>query len=105
MDGDDVFGVVANVRTDASLRLGAKVWIVDGWGGGAWERVYVRGLSRPGETIRKWIAAKALENIRVAWVPEHLREKVRIGDRPSAESLCAVIEHWGQKETDNDDQD
>ena len=102
---EDTYGVVANVRDDPTLRDGAKVWFVDGWYGGGLERVFVRGLSIPGDTIRKWIASDRLTNVRVAWVPDHLREKVRHGDRAAAEKLRAAIDQWVLKESERDDQD
>lgn len=104
-DDAEAFGIVANVRHDPTLRSGAKVWLVDGWSGGGWERVYVRGLSAPGDTVLKWMPAADLRDVRVAWVPEHLREDVRVGDRPSAETICKAIDNWIPGETTIDHQD
>jgi hypothetical protein len=70
------FGIVANVvETDRLLRKGAKVWLLGGWSGGGFERVTVRGASRSGRPIEKYMAIVKLENFRPAWMPEHLRDK------------------------------
>ena len=69
------YGVVANVmEPDRVLRNGAKVWIMHGWGGGGWERLKVRGLSRGGRTVTKWVPIERLSNFRRAWMPENLRD-------------------------------
>lgn len=66
------YGIVANVcETDSCLRMGAKVWVVGGWSGGGFERVVVRGKSRGGRTIEKYLPIARLNNFRAAWVPEH----------------------------------
>jgi len=66
----DTFGIVANVISDRVLRTGAKVWI----GYPHWPCVVVRGLSKGGRTIAKFIHMKRLENFRAAWMPEHIRD-------------------------------
>lgn len=42
------------------------------WTGGGLERLEVRGISKGGRIIQKWIARKALDNFRYATVPPHL---------------------------------
>lgn len=64
----DVFGLVANVVSDRALRTGAKVWIL-GWNGDA-ENAQVRGISKGGKTITKYIKLKRLAKFRAAWIPE-----------------------------------
>jgi hypothetical protein len=70
----DKFGLVANVVSDHALRAGAKVWIL-GWNGDA-ENAQVRGLSKAGRTITKYIKIKRLGNFRAAWIPECRRGDV-----------------------------
>ena len=70
------YGIVANVvETDRLLRKGAKVWLLGGWSGGGFERVTIRGASRSGRQIEKYAPITRFENFRVAWMPEHLRDK------------------------------
>lgn len=75
------YGIVANVKkTDRALRTGARLWIImtNGFG----ERVLVSGISRGGRTIEKYVAVKSLENLRPAWVPDPMRERICfMGDR------------------------
>lgn len=69
----DAFGIAANVtRPDSCLRLGAKVWIESIPGNP--DNMRVRGLSRGGRRIEKWVNAKhSLGNFRVAWMPPKAR--------------------------------
>lgn len=94
VEGD--FGIVANVKgDDRQLRHGAKVWLVDGTGGEGWYRFVVRGLSKHGKTIEKWVPTHKLENFRAKWIPEHLRETIRYqtvrGDRDWMTSMSAQL--------------
>ncbi len=58
--------IVANVAsTDSALRLGARV-VVE-WIPGNPDHAQVRGLSRGGRRITKWVLTKRLKNFRVAW--------------------------------------
>jgi hypothetical protein len=66
----DNFGIVANVVQDKSLRNGAKVWVLDIYGDGA--SVRVRGLSKGGRRITKFIHIKRLMNFRPEWMPAKL---------------------------------
>lgn len=71
----DLFGLVANLVSDRALRTGAKVWIL-GWNGDA-ENAQVRGISKGGRTITKYIRLKRLEKFRAAWIPD--RENAQMG--------------------------
>lgn len=69
-------GIVANVTAERHLRVRAKVWVTMPWTGGGLERLEVRGISKGGRIIRKWVARKALRNFRFATVPPHLEADV-----------------------------
>ena len=70
MDGE--YGIVANVESDNAFRTGAKVRVLDL----QWiDRVRCMGVSKSGRQITKIVPLKRLTNFRVAWVPEHLRNK------------------------------
>ena len=69
-----MYGIIANVINDSVLRTGAKVWIH--FCNGDAEYPNVSGLSRHGRRITKYISYKKLTNFRVAWIPEHMRDKV-----------------------------
>lgn len=97
----DLWGVVANVvQPDKHLRLGAKVWLVQPYGGsdrGSW-----MGISRGGRLIDKWVDHRRLGHFRAAWIPPALRaDSPRIGALPfqskaAAESQAAWYrEHHG----------
>ena len=61
------YGVVANViAADSCLRMGARV-VVE-WVPGDPDKAHVRGLSRGGRRVSKWVATKRLGNFRVAWI-------------------------------------
>ncbi len=66
-----MFGIVANVKSEKVLRLGAKVWICRCNGDA--EHPFVTGLSRGGRTVEKYTHYRKLENYRAKWVPEHMR--------------------------------
>lgn len=68
------YGLVANVVSDRVLRVGAKVWIL-GWNGDA-ENAQVRGLSRGGRMVTKYIRLKRLKNFRSSWIPVCRRDDV-----------------------------
>ena len=72
----DMFGIIANVKSDRALRTGAKVCILSN--GSSASSVYVMGISKFGRTIRKYVQYKRLENFRAAFIPEHLRKEVEI---------------------------
>ncbi|MEO1493476.1 MAG: hypothetical protein AAFV19_15075 [Pseudomonadota bacterium] len=102
-DGDSIFGVIANVAEDETLRLGAKVWIVDHNSGNAADRVFVEGLNIQGRTIKKWIASENLSNARAAWVPDHLRDTVLCRNgRGDAETIASRIAVFTKQESDAD---
>jgi hypothetical protein len=78
-------GVVGNVVEERLLRRGAKVWVTRAWTGGGLARLEVRGISKGGRIITKWVAKKALGNFRLATVPEHLERRVycwELAERP-----------------------
>lgn len=78
--------IVANVvDADSCLRKGARV-VVE-WLPGDPAKAQVRGLSRGGRVVTKWIATKRLGNFRPAW--EH---KPRWGAyRTREEALRAIM--------------
>lgn len=90
------FGVVANVAcVDRVLRTGAKVWVLDGWGGGGWERLKVRGLSRSGRKVTKWIPIQRLTKFRRAWMPDHERaESYHVYDANAAAGVATNFEKF-----------
>lgn len=95
--GLDMFGIVANVLSDRVLRTGAKVWI-ERCNGDA-ECPVVRGISKSGRVVEKYTHYKRLTNFRVAWIPEHLRDRV-IWQWPEKEGAQQVAEKlssmWGR---------
>jgi hypothetical protein len=74
--GDSEYGIVARIKGDKVLRHNSRVYICR-WDGGDPGRPIAHGISRGGRRLEKRInAERDLANIRVAWVPEHLRERV-----------------------------
>ena len=72
---EGAYVIIGNLaEPDAALRLGARLVILQI--PGSPEQVLVRGLSRGGRRIRKWIPASRVRDMRVAW--EH---------RPGGESF------------------
>jgi len=69
-----MYGIVANVMSDRVLRTGAKVWIH--YCNGDAGCPVVSGISKGGRAVQKYTHYKRLENFRVAWVPEHMRDRV-----------------------------
>lgn len=92
----DLFGLVANVVSDRALRTGAKVWIL-GWNGDA-ENAQVRGLSKGGKVITKYVRLKRLEKFRAAWIPECRRKDVwatfQWEDKSHAARLAESMRKW-----------
>ena len=71
-----MYGITANIRYGIKLfNSGSKVWIVSGWTGGCYERIRILGRACNKRWIIKWIAIKELHKMRVAWIPNHIREK------------------------------
>lgn len=68
------WGIVANVQADKALRIGAKVTILESHGDAS--QVKVRGCSKSGRVIEKYIPFKRLKNFRAAWIPEKLRDEI-----------------------------
>lgn len=80
------YAIVANVAdADSCLRFGARVVVHSIPGNPA--SVMVRGLSRGGRAVTKWVKAHRLENIRVAW--EHNPPPLRFDSKESAERVIA----------------
>ena len=101
-DDARAFGVVANVTgRDRVLKMGARVWIVSGWGGGGWERLKVRGLSRSNRTVTKWIATADLDGFRCKWVPEDVRaDMALLGERARMEDFARGFQNRAPAETE-----
>ena len=70
----NIFGIVANVKSDRVFRTGAKVWIVRCNGDA--ECPVAIGLSKSGRKVEKYTHFKRLANFRAAWIPDHLRERM-----------------------------
>lgn len=68
-----MYAVIANVVSDGILRTGARVWIL--YHHGDAEIARVRGCSKGGRVVNKYIPYKRLKNFRAAFVPEHLRDR------------------------------
>lgn len=61
--------VIGNIYLpDSALRMGARVRILAVPGDPA--KAFVRGISRGGRVIDKWIASSRLRRLRVAWEPK-----------------------------------
>ena len=71
---DDKYGIVANVVSDLTLRIGALVWVLRCNGDN--ERPLLSGMSKGGRVVEKYGAYAGLSNFRVKWIPEHMRERV-----------------------------
>lgn len=85
------WGIVANVcDSDSALRLGARVWIVNPFSGWHTGFVEVRGISRGGRTIQKWISRQRLQNYRSCWLRPDTRWIFGWPSRGDAE-------HWARK--------
>jgi hypothetical protein len=70
-DDTGAYALFANVvQPDSSLRLGAKVRIRSVPGEPA--NIEVRGMSRGGRMVTKWIRSNRLGNFRASWVPSSL---------------------------------
>jgi hypothetical protein len=92
-----MYGVVANVKSDSILRLGAKVWILDSHGMS--DVCKVRGCSIGGRVVKKYIPYKRLETFRAAWIPEHMRARfghwhVHQTKEAAAEQAASLNEMW-----------
>jgi hypothetical protein len=72
MEEKEEYGIVANVIFDRILRSNAKVYLIR-WHGDM-ERVLVKGVSKSGRVIEKYVSFKKLNNFRVKWFPLYLRE-------------------------------
>lgn len=87
--------VVGNVRDpDSCLRMGARV-VVE-WVPGNPAKAQVRGLSRGGRRVTKWVPTRRLTKLRVAW-----EEKPRwptYATRELAEQAILVRLEWWHKE-------
>lgn len=92
------YGIVANViNPDRCLRMGAKVWIIDGTGGQGWDTFVVRGLSRGGREIEKWTTTKRFGNFRAAWIPPMAKGEpryMRFESRHEAEQVAAKLNEF-----------
>lgn len=73
LQGEVMFGLVANVVSDHVLRHGAKVRIIRAYGSAV--NVEVVGLSKGGRRVTKTLQWKRLTNIRPAFIPEVQREE------------------------------
>ena len=83
-----MFGIVANVVSDRAFRTGAKVrFIASGSNVGS---VEVRGLSKNGRRITKFILMKRLRNFRAGFIPECLRNDVSLFWLTKAEATDAA---------------
>lgn len=75
------WGVKANLAEPRSaMRTGSLVWVVFTNPGRGGESLFVLARSRGGRLIQTWIGTKRLTNLRAAWVPEHLRDRVSLWD-------------------------
>jgi hypothetical protein len=96
-----VYGIVANIiEPDQVFRLGAKAWLAGGTGGEGWYKFQWIAFSRGSRIVCKWAPTYRFGNFRAAWVPEHLRDRVRYvrGTREEMEKqaagLNALAEEW-----------
>lgn len=90
------YAVAANVMNgDSGLRIGARVLVLQV--GGMVDTVRVRGLSRGGRMIRKWIRIKKLSNIRAVWLHESQREEVPCSTKSKAEERALFIANMGRR--------
>lgn len=90
---EDVFGIVANVvYPDRCLRLGAKVWVLDIPGDP--DRCKVRGLSRGGRVVTKWVTARRVGNVRVAFMPPQIRAIAHLRWPTRAQAELYLPQRW-----------
>jgi hypothetical protein len=81
------YAIVANVSgADSCLRLGARVVVCSIPGNPA--HVVVRGLSRGGRAVTKWVASSRLSNLRPAW--EHKPPPLSFETREGAEQCISA---------------
>jgi hypothetical protein len=97
------YGIVANVlETDRVLRKGAKVWLKGGWRDGGFKRLNVRGLSRSGRPVEKWVPITRLDTFRAAWLPPEMREDHVIvsilGGKDDMTILASRLQHLAESE-------
>ena len=84
------WGIKCNMKEgDSKIRTGALCWIANTNGGSGNESMRFLARSRGGRRIDIWMATKKLNNFRVSWVPEHLRDKVFLfAERPKAKTFA-----------------
>lgn len=92
-----MWGVVANVKSDRVLRLGARVWILLTHGDA--EKPLVRGHSIGGRVVEKHIPYKRLEKFRPRVIPDHIVSKFHHWHRhetkeEAAEQADALTRMW-----------
>ena len=64
---DGGYALVANIAwSDSCLRTDARVVVLQAGGDG--RAVQVRGVTRGGRVVTKWVARKRLDRVRVAWI-------------------------------------
>jgi len=86
MTNTDRYGIVANNVNDRVLRRGARCRIQQLGGGG--NSIFVRGLSKGGRRIEKWVRLSKLENFRVSWVHESERNVCVLRSKEEAQTIA-----------------
>lgn len=86
-----MYGLVANVIIDKGLRTNARVAILACRNKA--EGVEVYGFNRYGRTITKFTSWKRLTNVRVSFIPEHVRRYYSLSwaDKDEAKKAAELV--------------
>ena len=69
-----MYAVFANYTGDKVYRTNTKVLVTQPNIGNYGESIQILARSRGGRLVYKWVRGKYLYNVRVAWLPVHLRQ-------------------------------